>query len=122
MRHLRLLALGYIVACAGVIVIGCPKPIPVPPPNTDTDAALDSDPDSDFDAIKQDDCARACANMRLPSIQCPEADPPKAGEESCEAVCRHASKSGLTDLKPKCVASARTANEVRACGTVKCKK
>lgn len=86
---------------------GCPKPVPTPA----ADGSMEVGPDSD-------DCAKACVNLRL--IKCPEGDTNDGGD-SCEVTCRHAQASGLTDLKPTCLAKAATQAEAVACGTVKCK-
>jgi len=85
---------------------GCPKPVPTPA----TDGSMDM--------ASLDDCAKACINLRL--IKCPEGDTNDGGD-SCETTCRHAQTSGLTDLKPSCLAMANSQAEAVACGTVKCK-
>ena len=110
-----------LVTLALSLAVSCCKPASCPSVTPDGDAGSVDAAEHDLDAVKLDDCARACATMRLPSIRCPEADPVDAGD-SCETVCRHVATTGLTDLKPKCIASAKTVEEVRACGTVRCKR
>jgi hypothetical protein len=90
---------------------GCPKPVPTPA--TDGSMGIDG-----TDVVSLDGCAKACINLRM--IKCPEGDANDGGD-SCEVTCRHAQASGLTDLKPTCLAMAQTKAEAVACGTVKCK-
>lgn len=56
-------------------------------------------------------CEPMCIN--LGSLDCPEA---KAKGDGCVGTCVHVQETGITDLRPGCVASARTAVEVRKCG------
>ena len=59
--------------------------------------------------------------MRSAELRCPEADDADGGD-SCEVACRHAQEGGLTDLRPRCLAAAKTVDELRACGSVKCRR
>ena len=73
----------------------------------------DPTPDDGVDRV----CAKACANLRR--LDCPEGDAPDGGR-SCESVCEQARASHRIDLKPLCLASAKTREAARACGTVAC--
>ena len=81
-------------------LLGC-TPTPRPPPPVDADA-------TDVGASA---CARACQNLR--TLGCDA-----GAAANCEAVCEHAQESGVVDLKPECVASARTVVELARCGKV----
>lgn len=85
------------------VLLGCPKPSPGPAPPPDA-----SDGGEDLDASRAS-CAKACAN--LTSLGCPISD--------CPAACTKA-QGTLTDLHPSCIAKAKTKEEARACGSVKC--
>lgn len=84
----------------------CTTPTPVPAADVGTDTNLD-------------DCGKACVNLKL--LDCPEGDDNDGGD-SCYVVCRHTQTSGLTNLKPSCLSSAKSVEEIRACGTAKCKR
>jgi len=58
--------------------------------------------------------AGVCAH--LAALTCAEGQAP-----NCAAVFAHAQDSGLTDLKPACLASATTKEAARKCGSVQCK-
>jgi hypothetical protein len=69
------------------------------------------------DAGTGEPCDRACARLRL--LGCPEGTPSDGGQ-SCVTVCQHAQGTHLTELKPECLAGAKTVLEVQACKTVRC--
>ena len=54
----------------------------------------------------------ACDNLAW--LGCPE------GKSGCEAAIRHVQEDRLNDMKPHCLASAKTSAEARRCGTVNC--
>ena len=70
-------------------------------------------------AKKNASCVKACA--KLAEFGCPEGKAPDAGD-SCYFVCANAEASGKFGLKPDCIAAAKTAVELQACKTVRCKK
>lgn len=129
------LALSCLLAYA---CVGCPprpQPVPVAPdgsqdasvdvgaPNS-TDAALDAsmgvlDAGEDLDAARYPACAKACIN--LGALGCPEARAVDGGQ-SCYAVCAHAEETHKFDLKPACLAAAKSIAEAKACGSVRCLK
>ena len=51
-------------------------------------------------------------------LGCPEGTPD--GGQSCVEVCRHTQATHLTDLHPSCLAAAKSKEQARACGSVKC--
>ena len=112
------------VLAALALAPACSPSTPQPkPPEATPDAATapigDAASPSNGDASPPTaggDCAAACAN--LAALGCPEGAP-KSGQ-SCVEVCNHAQSSHLTDLKPACLAAAKTAADARACKTVKC--
>jgi hypothetical protein len=57
--------------------------------------------------------AEACANIA--SLGCYEGTDP-----SCAPLMQRAQEARITDLKPSCLAAARSVGEVQACGTVSC--
>jgi hypothetical protein len=100
------------------MLTGCP-PTPVnPTPDADAIApppAPEAGPVTIVDAGPVTDvCALACANLR--TLGCPEGDP-----ATCGGVCSHA-QQGAFDMKPSCLAGAKTVDAVRQCGSVSCKK
>ena len=58
-------------------------------------------------------CSEACANLVV--LGCAEGSDP-----SCAATCQEAQDSGKIDLRPACLAAAKSVGEVLACGTVVC--
>lgn len=95
---------------------GCPSPA-VSPPNA-SDAATQvtvttTIAASDSGSILFTPCNLACTNMA--KLGCPE-----GVNANCVDVCNHAQASGLTNLKPDCLASAATVAAAKACGTVTC--
>lgn len=124
------------VLIIGCCLLGCP-PSPKPPvvdasdasldvgdagPQIDATAVVDAavDPDEAPDGtVKNKACAAACAKMK--ALGCPEAVKPDGGQ-TCYNVCAHAESSGKFSLKPDCVASKNTIEELKTCGTVRCKK
>jgi hypothetical protein len=57
----------------------------------------------------------ACSN--LAQLGCPEGARP-----NCAAVMKRAEDEHLTDTKAQCLAGAKSAEEARACGSVRCAK
>jgi hypothetical protein len=55
----------------------------------------------------------ACANLN--ALGCPE-----GAKANCAAVMQTAQEAHLTDLRPSCLAAAKTQDEARACGSVTC--
>ncbi len=55
----------------------------------------------------------------LDAVGCPEAKPTSNGV-SCPTVLRNASK--LRDMKIVCISEARSQDEARQCGTVRCRQ
>lgn len=92
---------------------GCPAPSPVVP-----QVSADAGEDAVLDSAGTQ-CARACANLK--SLGCPESETPTGGD-SCVDLCQKAQKSGKFDMKPQCVLDAGSVEQLRACGTVRCKK
>ena len=99
-----------------VAIVNCLKPVPTPVADAATETA--GDEAGDGDGKKRDDCARACTNLR--ALKCPERNSIDGGD-TCEVACRHTQTTGLTDLKPKCLLTAKSQDEAVKCGTVKCK-
>ena len=62
-------------------------------------------------------CADACDVLN--ELGCPEAERSANGDD-CELVCMRASE--LRDMKLGCVAAATTMIDLRACGTVRCRR
>lgn len=110
---------------AVALLIGCPQ-LPPKPPVTDGDAAVDSavldsaSMSDGFDGTyKPDVCSKACSKMS--ELGCPEGMPADAGK-SCYTLCMDTQASKKFDLKPECIAVAKSVAEVRGCGTVRCQK
>jgi hypothetical protein len=57
----------------------------------------------------------ACLNLQ--SLGCPEGARP-----NCAAVMKRADDDHLTDTHASCLAGAKTAEDARACGSVRCAK
>lgn len=79
-------------------------------------------PDHDWtDDSTVEDCAPACENLQR--LRCPGADgSPGADREfgttddrTCKTVCEEIMEEGEKTLYPKCVAAARTCQDVDAC-------
>jgi hypothetical protein len=75
------------------------------------------DAGEDLDAARYPMCAKACAN--LATLGCPEARRVDGGQ-TCYAVCVHTEETHKFDLKPTCLAAAKTVAEAKACGSVRC--
>jgi hypothetical protein len=58
-------------------------------------------------------CTEACANLVV--LGCSEGTDP-----TCATTCQEAQDSGKLDLRPACLAAAKSVGEVLACGTVVC--
>ncbi len=127
MKSIALLAL-FAVVC----LVGCPTPTPVNPGPDAADAVappqpIPSAPDASQSIVDAapmpvaeaggSACQLACANLR--SFGCKEGDPTGKGDGECEKVCDHTS-TGAFSIKPDCLAAAKSAAAVRACGTVRC--
>jgi hypothetical protein len=99
---------------------GCPAPAPVVPTVDATDAASDSGDDA---AVVLDaagtQCMRACATLK--KLGCPEAETPDGGD-TCVTLCQRAQDTRKFDMRPQCVSDAGSVEQLRACGTVRCKK
>lgn len=81
-------------------------PAPTPPTSANVaDAGASNDP-----------CTQACAN--LVAIGRPEGS--SDGGASCVATCQHTQATKVTDLKPSCLAGAKSKADARACGSVAC--
>ncbi len=76
---------------------------------------LDGGVDAELDEIPAD-CRLACESMA--KVGCPESAPEG---RSCSSVCAAVVKSGVRDLNLWCIANASTPDQIRGCGTVKCK-
>lgn len=106
---------------------GCPTPAPKPPPVPDAsdasvvDPGLVPDPDDPGEAADASSpaCVHACSQLK--KLGCPEAAKPDGGK-TCYKVCADAEASGKFSLKPMCVAGAQSIEQLRTCGTVRCKK
>ena len=110
-----------LLVAACMLLTACPPP-PKPVP-TDADAApaptQDASTDAPVDAAPAKPCVSACA--RLSELGCPEALPVDGGS-TCLQICEQAEATGKFNLKPQCISAAKTVEEVRACGSVRCKK
>lgn len=97
---MRELASAALVA----LVLGahCDPP-PVPPPA----------PPERPDAGDAGACELAC--KRFAELGCEEAKPTPGGA-TCVEVCTNVESSGATTLSPKCVGTAATCEQARACG------
>lgn len=117
----------------GLSILGCPR-VPQPPVQpdgpTDADAAVSDAGDDSWvqdaagsvdatpvDAGRCPACKAACE--ALERLGCPEAKPADAGQ-GCQEVLEHAQTSGKFDLKPYCVAAAKSRADLAKCGTVRC--
>lgn len=58
-------------------------------------------------------CQPACEAMK--KLGCPEGQ-----AASCVDTCKQTQGTGKFDLKPACIASAKTRDELAVCGTVRC--
>jgi len=109
-------------ACLLVVAIhalgGCPSPAPVVPTVDATDAAIVIDDAAVLDATGTQ-CMRACATLK--KLGCPEAETPDGGD-TCVALCQRAQDTKKFDMRPQCVSDAGSVEQLRACGTVRCKK
>lgn len=93
-----------------------------PPPNVPTldGGQPDDGEEPAVDAATFPECVLACAKMK--SLACPEAEKLPNGK-TCYRVCADAERSpGISGLRPSCVANALDVVQVRACGTVSCRK
>lgn len=90
----------FLLSLAGAVALaGCtPRPPPPPPP-----------------APAPSDTSAEAACSTIARLRCPEAT---LTGPSCPAVIRRAEE--LRDMHLPCVAGARTVDELRACGSVRC--
>lgn len=102
---------------ATLIVMGCPIPEPKPPV-VNPDASQDASEDAMDSSLRYPVCAKACEKLAI--LGCPEAMPMDAGK-SCYLLCADATESKKFDLKPACIADSKSIDDVKACGTVRCK-
>lgn len=114
-------ALAVVVAALACMAPACPpSPVPPEPPIVVVDAASDAMPPAPLDAAPSpvdagsDVFAAACRNLTL---LCVEAQYNDTGW--CAAHMRP-DQGRLADFKPACLAGAKTAADVRACGTARC--
>lgn len=128
---------GFALLVPGILLLvqalGCPKPLPNPePPDAVVDGgeggvAVDAAPwapDASPELPATVDGATACPACKgaceaLERLGCPEAHPD--GGDGCYAVLSHAQASKKFDLRPYCLAAAKTREELARCGTVRCK-
>lgn len=96
-------ALSYLAAA------GCHPNPPAPPPQPDADAGQEEDAGPDGSSRY----ARACEALR--AAGCPEGVDPE-----CAAVLARGDK--VLNMRPACLAGAKSAAEARACGSVRCVK
>lgn len=90
-----------------LFLLGCSaRPVTPNPPDADASVHVDGG----------DACYAAC--VTLVNLGCPEGNPSSGA--SCIDVCVHTEQTGVFELKPSCIASARTVDGVKACGTVRC--
>jgi hypothetical protein len=86
----------------------------------DADAAdSQDDGSSNIEAGHYPVCMAMCLN--LAKHLCPEALGVDGGD-SCYALCVHSEGTKQFNLKPACIVAAKTDADIRACGTVRCKK
>jgi hypothetical protein len=84
----------FVVTLACAILLGCP---PKPnPPNASGDLCFD-----------------ACKTLEW--LECSVGSDPK-----CVETCKRVQEERITNLNPACLASARTQEEARKCGSVRC--
>ncbi len=102
-----------VLFAASWLALGCPpeptKPTPPTPREDDAGPYIPS-PDA---------CASACA--KLADLGCPESKQVPGGK-SCEDICRQAEESGQMRMKPDCIATSKSVEDARACGSVRCRK
>lgn len=118
MKKIHVLFSALVVAfTVGVGCLNPPAPGPPPPPSppNPTDPSDDEDPDALLDAGAPV-CLTAC--VRLRRLGCPEGSP--RGGDGCVGTCLNSIAKQTVDLKPACIASAKTVTAIRACGTVDC--
>ena len=135
--------LGALAAALGIVVACQPKPAECPPsititvsdagaepphPIQDETTVIVTDPDGGVTEYTEPfdraggylfpTCAAACSNMVR--LTCTSARQ-RPGEDSCYVVCKRAEGTGgRIDLKPACLAAAKTKAAIRACGTYRC--
>lgn len=104
-----------------LLLLGACKPVVTPTVDADAslvvEAGVAEASTADESVTMPPLCVKVCTN--LARLHCPEAVTPDGGKP-CVEVCQHSEAIGLT-LKPSCVAAAKTLDELRACGTVRCK-
>ncbi len=95
------------VVIAALLLFGCPATMPPEPPYV----VFPPYDGGDFDAEVQTtaDCRAYCES--LAKLGCPESAPQG---RTCSSTCSAATAAGH-DLKPWCVATAATPDQVRAC-------
>ena len=123
------IALAVTACCAtprcpeSIVIVTTPDSGFAPTPNPDpasADASADAstEPLDDSDSTSASICAAACRN--LATYRCPEAVT-RPGEDSCVIVCQRAETTrGRIDLKPRCIAAAKSRAAILACGTYRC--
>lgn len=107
---------ALVVAMLVIFIAGCPSSPPISPPPDASDASTRVVvAGSDSGSVLLSPCNLACTNMA--KLGCAEGTDPH-----CVDVCDHAQSSGLTNLKPDCLAQAVDLAALKACGTVTCKR
>ncbi len=96
-----------------VLLLACPPTAVVP--TTDADAST-VDAGVLYDAPRFSSCHNAC---EVVIKFCPH-EAAFENNAACEKVCEHTQETKTFDMKPACLAVARSVAEVRACGTVRC--
>jgi len=122
MRSLSVLVF-FLVACNACQVQTTPNPppsptptstVPVQPPDVTTVTVIPMDGSAPLPPVVGDVYADACAAMK--AAGCAE-----GASVNCASTIRHADQAGITKVPLACLASAKGAAAVRACGFVTCR-
>jgi hypothetical protein len=118
---------AFIIIASGMLLAACYKcsdpacrnVTPIQPDYPAGDYQVDGGdvdvPPDDSEAALSSPCGRACATMR--ELRCGEGDPSATGV-TCYRVCLRA--ASLRTVPAGCWASAKTVDQLRACGGVRC--
>lgn len=101
----------FVTGCALGFIVGCAAS----EPSKWRGDVLDRTPDAELDGA----CEAACANLRSEVVRCPEGFG-SVGGVSCTQVCVSRALRGPTPIQ--CWAEAKSAEEARACGSLRCVK
>lgn len=117
MRHLfALFVFGLaLVACYECKDAQCSNVPPVEPDYPPSGGVVEVFPDGS-EAAASSPCGRACETFR--ALGCSEGEPTPKTQTSCYRTCLHA--ASLRKLPAGCWARAKTKEELRACGQVRC--